>query len=99
MNQHGVILLGESRLRKRAIAAIRNCEANIYQIEELTTLPILTASACCSVAVVCLGEVALPDSALLQSIHDLFQCGLTVLACGDRVAEWSLAEKCLPLLA
>src|SRR5881392_3108060 len=94
-----VLTIGEFLFSRRAINAIRECGANPHPVEDLAALSKLTASARCSVALVCLGRSASPEAAALDTVRHLCQRGFTVLTCGNGVGQWPVGYKCLPLLS
>ena len=94
-----VLTIGEFLVSRHAINAIRECGANPHPVEDLVVLSKLTASARCSVALVCLGKSASPEAAPLETVRHLCQRGFTVLTCGNGVGQWPIGYKCLPLLS
>jgi len=96
---HSVLTVGEFLFSRRSINAIRECGANPQPVEDSAALSKLTASARCSVALVCLGKSTSPESAALETVRHLSQRGFRVLTCGNGVGRWPVGYKCLPLLS
>lgn len=78
---------------------LAGADLRIKRTEDLAEAEGLAASGRYQVALVDLAEAPSPDAAVLRTIRTLKAHDVTVLACGDRVGEWPVRARCLPLLA
>ena len=94
-----VVLVCDSRPPSSVLTIVRQSGAAVTTIDGIAALDKLRVTAFCNIAVVGLPTLQQDRHASLNAIAQLKARGFAVLAYARATAEWSMAERCRPLLA